>query len=92
MPEPALYAFQDPELDVESRVQDLLQALTLEEKLALLEVGMEGGGRVGRGRGPQAMDDMLYGSSADSANMGKTGNILSSENLNTGNLTHPPPL
>ena len=42
----------------------------LEEKLALLEVGMEGGGRVGRGRGPQAMDDMLYGS-GDITNMGK---------------------
>merc|ERR1719150_773837 len=36
----------------------------LEDKLALLELGLEPGGRVanGRGRGPQAMDDMLYGS------------------------------
>merc|ERR1719220_825719 len=44
----------------------------LEEKLALLDLGLETGGRVGtngRGRGPQAMDDMLYGSSADNANM-----------------------
>merc|ERR1719333_1057444 len=41
----------------------------LEEKLALLDLGLETGGRVatnGRGRGPQAMDDMLYGSSSDS--------------------------
>ena len=46
----------------------------LEDKLALLDLGLETGGRVatnGRGRGPQAMDDMLYGSSADNSNMGK---------------------
>ena len=75
----------------------------LEEKLALLDLGLETGGRVGtngRGRGPQAMDDMLYGSSADTANMGKIGNIFYSEiiktsnmeyntNTDTGNLTHP---
>ena len=51
----------------------------LEEKLALLDLGLETGGRVatnGRGRGPQAMDDMLYGSSSDSANMGKTKYIF----------------
>jgi len=37
----------------------------LEDKLAMLELGLDSGGRVanGRGRGPQAMDDMLYGSS-----------------------------
>ena len=78
----------------------------LEEKLALLDLGLETGGRVGtngRGRGPQAMDDMLYGSSADNANMGELGNIFSSENnkikdgntntnIMTANLTHPPPL
>merc|ERR550519_3270904 len=51
---------------------DGLGPALLEDKLALLDLGLETGGRVatnGRGRGPQAMDDMLYGSSADTANM-----------------------
>merc|ERR1740116_684681 len=50
----------------------------LEDKLALLELqagleaGPQNGGRVanGRGRGPQAMDDMLYGNQ-DSINLGE---------------------
>ena len=50
----------------------------LEDKLALLELGLEPGGRVanGRGRGPQAMDDMLYGS-GDVSNAGKMSNTIS---------------
>ena len=52
----------------------------LEDKLALLDLGLEtGGGRVatnGRGRGPQAMDDMLYGS-GDLSNAGKMSDMLS---------------
>ena len=52
----------------------------LEDKLALLELqagleaGQQNGGRVanGRGRGPQAMDDMLYGNgNQDNINLGK---------------------
>ena len=52
----------------------------LEDKLAMLELqagleaGSQNGGRVanGRGRGPQAMDDMLYGNgNQDSINLGK---------------------
>ena len=52
----------------------------LEDKLAMLELqagleaGPQNGGRVanGRGRGPQAMDDMLYGNgSQDGVNLGK---------------------
>ena len=50
----------------------------LEDKLALLELGLEPGGRVanGRGRGPQAMDDMLYGS-GDLSNAGKMSDMIS---------------
>ena len=57
----------------------------LEDKLALLELqagleaGPQNGGRVanGRGRGPQAMDDMLYGNgNQDSINLGKIHTVV----------------
>jgi len=58
---------------------DGLTTAGIEDKLAMLEIqaGLEAGNlngnrlANGRGRGPQAMDDMLYGGNSDSINLGE---------------------